>query len=178
MTEIWKPVPGYEMLYEVSDLGRLRRVSTYGSRPKPLNRIITPHRKWTGYVDYWLWSNGKPKRRIAHRLIWESFNGTIPSGLQINHKNGLKNDNRLENLEVVTVSVNMAHSFRVLGRPAPNNPNPGERNGSAKLTEAKVREIRKLFETGVHKRQIAKMFGVTPENIHRIVTRRNWAHVE
>jgi hypothetical protein len=176
-TETWKPVTGYEALYEVSDLGRLYRLA--GTRgPKSVGRIIAPHKKATGYCDYWLYANGTAKRVAAHRLIWASFNGPIPEGLQINHRNGKKNDNRLANMELLTPSENTAHGFRVLGRKSPNNPSPGVRNGSAKLTEEKVREIRRLYANGLFQHEIAKMFGVSQRMISLITRLEKWAHLE
>lgn len=49
----------------------------------------------------------------AHRMIWESVNGPIPLGLQINHINGVKGDNRIANLELVTPSENLKHAYRL-----------------------------------------------------------------
>ena len=50
---------------------------------------------------------------LAHRMIWESVHGPIPDGLQINHKNGVKTDNRISNLELVTGSENVKHAYRI-----------------------------------------------------------------
>jgi hypothetical protein len=72
-------------------------------------------------------TNGYRKMcRSAHRMVWEAVHGPIPEGLQINHKNGVKTDNRIENLELVTASENTAHAYR-LGLICAK----GERNGRA-----------------------------------------------
>lgn len=63
----------------------------------------------TGYLQFHCWQNGKVKCIRVHRAVWEAFNGPIPSGLEINHINTIRDDNRLENLEVVTPSENHLH---------------------------------------------------------------------
>lgn len=176
MAEEWRRVPGFSEFYEASSEGRLRRIATHTGRPKSV--LIAPHQKATGYADYWLYRDGRsPKRIGAHRLVWETFCGPIPAGMQINHKNGLRNDNRLQNLEVVTPSENAAHKFRVLGCVAPNNPSFGEKNGSAKLDADRVREIRRLRALGEYQHVIAKKFGVTQRIISLIERGRLWSHV-
>ena len=115
---------------------------------------------------------------MAHRLLWEAHVAPIPSGMQINHKNGIKGDNRLENLEVVTPSQNTLHKFRVLGHAAPNNPSIGVKNGSAKLDPDKVREIRRLRAQGEYQYVIAKKFGVSQRLVSLIDIGRIWSHVK
>lgn len=81
-------------------------------------------------------------------------------------------------MEVVTRSENTAHGFRALGRKAPNYPSPGERNGSAKLTEDKVREIRRLYAANAGDQyQLAEQFGVSQAAIGFIVRKKTWKHV-
>jgi HNH endonuclease/NUMOD4 motif len=177
MTEAWKAVQDYEGFYEVSDRGRLRRIATPTGKPRC--RIIAPHIKWDGYCDYWLWLNGVKRRERAHRLVWKTFVGPIPPALCINHKNGKKGDNRLSNLEAVTPSANSAHSFRVLGRKAPHNPSFGEKNGSARLTESKVRKIRAEYAVGdLTQYEVADRFGVCQRTVNLIVRRLTWTRVE
>jgi len=66
-----------------------------------------------GRGGYVLINHGRNKMcRRAHRMIWESVNGPIPEGFQINHINGIKDDNRIENLEMVTPRQNMLHAYR------------------------------------------------------------------
>jgi hypothetical protein len=122
MEEIWAPIDGYPN-YEVSSLGRIK------SLPKQIDhkqyieyakeRIITEKRHTSGYLSVSLSHNGKKKQFLIHRLVAAAFLVKEPSHTQVNHKNGIRTDNRVDNLEWVTVSENHRHSFRVLGREHP-----------------------------------------------------------
>lgn len=172
--EIWRPAAGWVDLYEVSNIGRLRRVKTHAG--KPTETYSSPHKKRSGYIDLWLWRDGKPTRKIAHRLVWESFVGPIPDKMVMNHKNGVRDDNRLENLEVVTQSENIKHGFR-RGRKPANNPSKGVKNGGAKLNEAAVRDIRRLRKEGLSQREVAEKYGVSIGLVSLIHRRRLWAEL-
>lgn len=147
------------------------------------------HRDWSGeykdcrsrlinskvrdYVIIPFTYNGKFTYIYAHRAVWIYFNGEIPEGLESNHKNGIKNDNRLSNLELVTQSENSQHAHKLgLIKNA-----VGENNGRHKLTEKKVLKIRKMLKEGITQCKIAEMFNVHHETISRINTRRAWIHV-
>lgn len=96
LNEIWKDIAGYEGLYQVSSFGRVR------SRK---NRILK-FRIVSGYFRLKLSKNNKVKDFFVHRLVWEAFNGPIPKGMQVNHINEDKTDNRLENLNLMTPKEN------------------------------------------------------------------------
>jgi hypothetical protein len=99
--ERWLPVVGFPK-YEVSDLGHVKHVTAAKCRRCSLSN-------W-GYPIVTL--SGKPSRsRCVHHLVMEAFVGPRPGGLQINHKNGIKTDNRLENLEYITASQNIRHAM-------------------------------------------------------------------
>jgi hypothetical protein len=173
MARRWKPVVGYKS-YQVSDDGLVVRVLTYGRKPKPTWKMVAKRVKRDGYVTYHLCENGERKDPLAHRLAWEAFNGPIAEGFEINHKNGNKEDNRLVNLEAVTRSENMKHKFRVLRHAAPDNPSPGSRNGSAKLTETDIPKIIEMLAAGMYQYEVAKIFGVTQRAIGRIALGQGW----
>lgn len=100
-------IKGYEDLYEINSQGQVRSIK---------KNIILKNQIDRGYCKIELSKNGIGKIFKIHRLVWQSFIGEIPIKMQINHINGIRNDNRLENLEVVTVSQNILHSYRVLNR--------------------------------------------------------------
>jgi hypothetical protein len=172
----WAPVLGYENCYQVSDDGLVVRTMTYGANPKPRWKPVAKRPKRDGYITFHLCKDGERKDPLAHRLVWEAFNGPIPEEVEINHKNGIRSDNRLENLELLTRSENMKHKFRVLKCPAPNNPNPGSKNGCAKLTEENIPTIFAMSRSGMYQYEIAKRFGVSQRAIGRILLGQGWKH--
>lgn len=98
--ETFKPIKGYEGLYEISDYGCVRSLK-YGKV-----RYLKLNKNKHGYVQVALRKNGKTKFCQVHRLEWEGFYEPIPSGMQIDHINTVRDDNRLENLRVVTPKEN------------------------------------------------------------------------
>lgn len=114
--ETWKGVRGYEGLYEVSDLGRVRSLgrtvpSKNGSTQRKKKRILTQEINADGYCRIRLIDAcGKSKHYQVHRLVLETFTG--PSTKQVNHKNEIKADNRLQNLEYCTPKENCNYGMR------------------------------------------------------------------
>lgn len=108
--ETFKPVKGYEGLYEVSDYGCVRSLNyNHTGTCKELKN----KKNCYGYEQIGLCRGGKPKYFSIHRLVWEAFNGPIPEGLQIDHINTIRDDNRLANLRVVTSKENNANPISV-----------------------------------------------------------------
>ena len=106
---------------------------------------------------------------LAHRMIWESVHGLIPAGMQINHINGIKTDNRLVNLELVTPHENLMHAYQVGLKSA-----LGERNGRSILTINDVIEIRSSL---LSSRSLARKYGVGCSTIRDVRNGKNWSHV-
>lgn len=111
MEEIWKDIPGYEDWYQVSNLGNVRSVDRYvNSRWGKIyrkGRPLSPNKVDTGYMHIMLCKNQTNKTFRLHRLVWESFNGKIPDGMQINHIDEDKTNNRLDNLNLMTPKENV-----------------------------------------------------------------------
>ena len=105
--EKWKAVPGYEG-YEVSDQGNVRALN-YHREGKV--KILRNMKQQTGYERVCLFRNNTRNYLYIHRLVWETFNGKIPDGLQIDHINTVRDDNRLVNLRVVTHKENCKNSI-------------------------------------------------------------------
>lgn len=139
---------------------------------------VTPHRidnsPVPGYYRYVkVMRQGKQVTVVAHRLVWRHFNGPIPNGLTINHENGIKDDNRPENLEPATYSGQQVHATHILKTSHAANQN-GEKNYMAKLTEEQVIEIRKRRANGEALLSIAADFGVGFKAISKIARRQRW----
>jgi len=121
MNEIWKDIKGYEGLYQVSNLGRVksldRMVKVYGKRKMKIDeKILKPAIKRDGYCTVTLLNQGKRKYSRIHRLVAQQFIKNDYNKPEVNHKNGIKTDNRLENLEWMTTQENQNHSIYVLGK--------------------------------------------------------------
>ena len=116
MAEIWKPVVGYEGYYEVSNLGRMRsldRMVNHKSGTQYLQRgqILAPRFR-DGYVSTAISKFGKTKYCRIHRLVAQAFIPNPENKPTVNHKNGNKLDNSVENLEWATQSENQIHAIR------------------------------------------------------------------
>lgn len=122
--EIWKPVIGYESTHEVSNLGRVRSIdriinsgSRWGRRPeRRMGKVLSQAENDYGYLTVRLNVNKKYKTRLVHRLVAMAFIGEPPEGQpQVNHKDGDKHNNSVNNLEWVSNRENALHKFRTLG---------------------------------------------------------------
>lgn len=179
MTEKWKPVVGFEGLYEVSDLGRVRS----------LDRIITRTVRWkSGIVKEiayrhigqmlrpGLASNGyltvaiKTVSHCVQILVLTAFAGPAPEGLECCHGDGDRQNNRLTNLRWDTHASNVAdmakHGTKLIG----------SAYSTAKLNDETARRVRAL--RGVHPQsELARMFNVSPSAIQAVHDGRTWKHV-
>jgi hypothetical protein len=168
--ERWRPVPGYEHLYEVSSWGRVRRLGG--------DVVLRPTRDKDGYEYCTLCTGGGQRSFLVHRLVVAAFIRQFAPGEETNHKDGNKTNNHASNLELVTHQQNMDHAVRMglICR--------GENSPQAVLTEDDVREIRRLHVPGRCRaggmgcKALAKEFGVSPLAVYRVIKRRTWRHVD
>jgi hypothetical protein len=164
--EIWKEIPGFHGRYEASNIGRIRSLYRYINKRKiPL---ILKQVDSKGYRRLSLVKDGIHIVPTVHSLVMLTFIGDRPEGYHINHIDGNKANNKLSNLEYVTPSENIKHSFRVCGK----KPNIT----TAKLVEHEVVEIKRMFDT--HKiSEIASKFKVHPRTIRDIKRNISWKNV-
>lgn len=182
MTEIWKPVVGFEGLYEVSNLGRIKSLSRpqkhrTGSIFIKNERIIkcADGRAFNGYTSVPLQKpNENQVGYFVHRIVAEAFIDNPEVKPFVNHKNGIKTDNRVENLEWCTRSENAKHSFEI-GLQC----NKGINHPLHKLIEEDVLSIRIRYYLGESTYKIfnSKDYPISYTNIKDIVARRTWNHI-
>jgi predicted DNA-binding protein YlxM (UPF0122 family) len=171
MNEIWKEIPSWEGIYMVSNFGRVKR--TAPSPGAKVGRILTNNTVRSGYKMVRLRYQNRIEYVQVHRLVLSAFSGNCPSGKEANHKNGNPSDNRLENLEWVTRSENLYHSYNQLNRTVTK----GEKFPQSKLTENHVIKIRSLSAEGTSYQELAKLFNVSKSAIAQVVKNRSWKHV-
>lgn len=122
MVEEWKDIKGFEGFYKVSNLGRVkslsRVVNTYKGTKRNGERILKPKRKLmkNSYLTVCMSRKGMITTAQVHVLVADAFLPKPNCKVEVNHKNGIKSDNRAENLEWVTRKQNILHSARVLGQ--------------------------------------------------------------
>ena len=157
--EEWRQIPDFSG-YEISNLGRVRSIrhSLFGS-PK----LLSPAKNQGGYIFVNLYKDSKRHVFKIHRLVAITFIG-LPTLLNsiVHHKDGDKTNNKLNNLEWSNTSANIMASDITNGR---------------KLNINDVKEIRKLADSGITQRAIAKMFNVRPQAISKIILRQIWRYV-
>jgi len=163
--EIWKSIKGYPG-YLVSDHGRIKSIK-FGKE-----KILKQRINRNGYSRVTLSNNGKIETKDVHRLVLEAFVGNPGGKLECNHRNGIKSDNRLSNLEWVTRSENIIHAYETGLRNT-----KGENCNLAKLTESEVFEICEMYNSGVSQREIAAKFNVSRRCISHIITGKTWKHL-
>lgn len=178
-TEKWKPIPGYEGIYEISNLGHIHslpRSDAKGGKRK--GKQLNPWSNAKGYQLVRLYdTKGGARTFQLHRLVMLAFVGTCPGLYQVNHKNCDKADNRLCNLEYVTPEANLSHAKQNGRHPAP--PRRGEDNNTAKLTSGQVITIRREYAEGnISLRQLGDRYGVSKQAIHHIVQCKSWTHLD
>lgn len=181
--EIWKDIEGYEGLYKISTFGRvysygkITKKSVNGKIIKNIGGMLKISANHCGYVQVSLYNhNSVFKRLTVHRLVAKTF---IPNPLAlpcVNHKDGNPLNNNIDNLEWVTFSENTLHAIK-LGLIDLSYLN-GQTNGKAKLTEADVIHIRKLyFTTDINTEELAKLFHVTSPQTSNIINYKSWRHL-
>lgn len=113
--EIYIDIPGYRGHYQVSNFGMVKSISRKTKHPSSKTgfvlskeKILKPKTNRYGYLEVCLYKHGKAKTHKIHRLVTMAFCGK--SGLEVNHIDGIKTNNKLNNLEYVTHKENMEHA--------------------------------------------------------------------
>lgn len=167
--EKWKPIFGYKR-YQVSDMGNIK--SFCNSKVRILRNIPSSN----GYQNAKLFDDYCVGKRFwIHRLVSQHFVDNPKKLKYVNHKNGVKMDNRAENLEWVTASDNLKHAFRTgLHKHFDCR---GEKCPNSKLNGTDVLKIRALRDRGLKYKELSEKFDVSIANIHHICKRKSWSHL-
>jgi len=162
--ERWLPVANYEELYDVSNLGRIRRIN-HGEAATEWH-TISQEIDSRGYLITRLYKNGIRFRVRVHKLVAESFLGCCPEGLEVNHIDGDKANSSIENLEYITHIENILHAVRsglmIGGRLLPDD----------------VHEIRARLAAGEKQESIAADYCITRSAIAHISSGYRWSWLE
>lgn len=141
-------------------------IDTRGTIKNRHGRTLKQSKDRYGYMIVTLCKDGNPKTLFVHRLVAQAFIQNPDHKKTVNHINGVKDDNRVENLEWATQGENNRHAYRIrLKHPYANN---GEENGRAKLTNAQAAEIRQKLEEGCKGTELAAKYNVSKTAITRI----------
>ena len=154
MMSSWKSIKGYENIYEISNMGIIRTLFNSFIKKNGKKHIVKEHYSYgkttrLGYKVFKLCDHkGNIKNVFIHRLVAEAFIPNPDKKPQVNHKNGIRTDNRVENLEWVTSSENLKHSFRILKRKPSGNCKKGKENkNSIKVLQIKDNKIINIFDS-------------------------------
>jgi hypothetical protein len=169
--ELFKDIPGYEGRYQVSNLGRIK-VHREKQKYKPmLCSIRATNSLSNGYKNITLGFKSRKKTFLIHRIVMLAFYGPPGGGMVVNHKDGIKYNNNLKNLEYITQKENIAHARE-------NGKIPrGEQHYFSKFSEKDIIKVKKLIADGLTQKEVAHLFNVRQPTIHKIITGKTWSHL-
>lgn len=180
LDENWINVIGFEGLYQISNQGRVKslqrmRKNTSKSHCAVNERIIfqfISKKEKNAYPSVSLWKNNKRYQFHIHKLVALHFLKRKPK-VTVNHKDGIKTNNYVYNLEWATYGENNIHAHQT----GLMNPVKGINVHCAKLNEKKVRQIRDMLTRKIPQRKIATIMGVSRGPIQRIAENKGWKHI-
>ena len=174
MKEIWKDIKGYEGLYQISDLGRVKSLERFVKNKNGLRLVKESIKKthiYQGYECVGIYKDNISKTFRVHALVANCFLGK-KSGFVINHIDGVKTNNHLSNLEFITQNENMDHAVKIgLIK------HFGEKNINSKITDSDAFKI-KFQSIGLTKKHLSKKYGISVKSIYLIQNSKTWKHIK
>lgn len=173
MTE-WRYVSGYQD-YKVSDDGQIMSF-----KKSPDGVLLNPSKNNKGYMTVTLFNNGNHSSRHIHRLVACAFIPNPNNYPQVNHKNGIKTDNRVENLEWVTASENIKHAYSKLGKISPFSYEGGRKHTFESMypnSSVTYEQVVLIKNTNIDPHITAKALGINVQTVHAIRAGRRFVEV-
>jgi hypothetical protein len=170
--EVWKDIKGYEGLYQISNLGNVRSYDRWFKNHSKMQflkgREIKTNLMGIGYLGFSLFKDSTQKKVKVHRLVAEHFVDNPDNKPNVNHKNGIKTDNRAENLEWCTQKENIQHAFDS------GLNHKGEKHGNALINEEQAKFIKYSNHTI---KELCGMFNLSRSAISFIRSGKRWSHI-
>lgn len=167
--------------YEIGDDGSVYSLDFNHSKTR---KALKQYSNEDGYKYVFLVVDGKRYKRLCHRLVAISFIPNPENKPQVNHKNGIRFDNDVTNLEWVTSKENTIHGYRSNGRKVSEKQKQimserarGAGNPKAKLNESIVLSIRRLRAKGISVKEVSERHGISRAQVSSIATGRTWKHI-
>lgn len=174
--EVWKDIKDFEGIYQISNHAKVKRLSRpishwRGNMRNLPEKIIKQMTTTNGYLKVHLHKEGKMRTFSVHRLVLSHFVPNYDNLPTVNHIDGNKQNNNLDNLEWASLSRNAKNAYDI----GLNRPNMGSKHNNSKVTEANVLFIRNSKQ--LSNKKLAEMFGITDSNITAIKKRKTWNHI-
>lgn len=165
------PIPGYEGVYWINEQGQVRTIIRKG-----VSQVMRKNQLGKrGYYYISLSKDGKRKNHLVHRLLAEVYIPKVNGKNYVNHKDGVKTNIDLRNLEWCTASQNCKHAYRT-GLKIPHRA-ISEHNKTTRLDKAKILQAHEWVKLGIPKGDIAQRLGVSRSAVYRALTKQTWRNL-